>query len=110
MLRELDGIDGAMQLIREDEAFHDAVFREMREPGTSQDAIVQQVVDIFARYTEQSRLQLNDAGAYIGKIDGWTPPNHDPYKIASDPQGWKKFVLDRLEADRSVCFCPEKSG
>ncbi|MBQ9406945.1 MAG: hypothetical protein IJU37_09475 [Desulfovibrio sp.] len=101
MLRELEGIDGAMQLIREDEAFHDAVFREMREPGTSQDTSVQQVADIFARYMEQSRLQLNDAGAYIGKIEDWTPQNHDPYKIASDPAAWKKFVLDRLDVDRS---------
>ena len=101
MLRELDGIDGAMQLVREDEVFHDAVLREMREPGTSQDATVQQVADIFNRYMEQSRQQLNDAGAYIGKIEGWTPQNHDPYKIAADPAAWKKFVLDRLDVDRS---------
>ncbi|MBQ9406948.1 MAG: hypothetical protein IJU37_09490, partial [Desulfovibrio sp.] len=105
LLTELEAVDNGLHLMREDKAFHDDIFREMREPGTSQDTSVQQVANIFARYLEQSRLQLNDAGAYIGKIDGWTPQTHDQYKLLQGGergrQEWIDFVFDRLDHDRT---------
>lgn len=107
MLTELERVaDGAaMRMMREDKDFHDAIFREMREPGSTGNQGAAEIAGIFARYMEQARQQLNAAGADIGKLDGWTPQNHDPYKLlkggAEGRQEWVDFVFERLDLERT---------
>ncbi|MBQ9406346.1 MAG: hypothetical protein IJU37_06350, partial [Desulfovibrio sp.] len=105
LLTELEAVDNGLHLMREDKAFHDDIFREMREPGSTGNAQAQQIGEIFSRYTEQARQQLNAAGADIGKLDGWTPQTHDQYKLLQGGergrQEWIDFVFDRLDVDRS---------
>lgn len=107
LLTELEAIDNgaALHLMREDKAFHDDIFREMREPGSTGNQSAQQVGEIFGRYMEQARQQLNAAGANIGRLDGWTPQNHDPYKmLKGGEQGrneWIDFVFQRLDLERT---------
>ena len=103
LLTELEAVDNgaALRLMREDKAFHDDIFREMREPGSTGNKSAQQVGAIFGRYMEQARQQLNAAGADIGRLDGWSPQNHDPYKLLKGgEQGreeWIDFVFQRLD-------------
>ena len=107
LLTELEAVDNgaALRLMREDKAFHDDIFREMREPGSTGNKSAQQVGAIFGRYMEQARQQLNAAGADIGRLDGWSPQNHDPYKLLKGgEQGreeWIDFVFQRLDLERT---------
>lgn len=107
MLTELEQVaDGAaMRLMREDKAFHDDIFREMREPGSTGNQGAAEIAGIFARYMEQARQQLNAAGADIGRLDGWTPQSHDPYKLlqggGAGRQAWVDFVFERLDLERT---------
>lgn len=107
MLSELEAVDNgaALRLMREDKAFHDSVFREMREPDSTGDKNARAIADIFSRYTEQSRVRLNAAGADIGKLDGWTPQTHDPYKLMAGGEAgrakWVDFMLPRLDLERT---------
>ena len=105
MVNELEKVPDALRLIQGDKEFHDAVFMEMREPGTSKDARVKEIAGIFARHMERIRQDLNDAGAYIGHLEGWTPQNHDPYKIlganGENKKKWMEFIRERLDTDRT---------
>lgn len=105
MMKELEAVEGALDLIRGDKAFNDSIIREMREPGSTTDKTVAQVADIFARYNEQARQDVNRWGGNIGHIDGWTPQTHDPYKMMSRDgkkrQEWVDFMYDKLDLQRS---------
>lgn len=106
MLNELEALDGpALRLLREDKTFHADVIREMMEPDSSGNALARQVADIFSRHAEQSRVRLNAAGAFVGRLEGWAPQSHDPVKIGSKAlggkDGWVEFVMERLDTERS---------
>lgn len=107
MLTELEAVgDGAaLRLMRENKAFHDSIFLEMREPGSTGDENARAIADIFNRYMEQSRVQLNAAGADIGHLEGWTPQNHDPYKLLAGGEAgrrkWIDFMMSRLDLERT---------
>ena len=107
MMRELEAVGNgaALRLMRQDKAFHDDIFREMREPGSTANQDAAQIAGVFSRYMEQARQQLNAAGADIGRLDGWTPQNHDPYKLLkggeAGRQAWVDFVFARLDLDRT---------
>lgn len=92
MLTELEAVgDGAaLWLMRKNKSFHDSIFLEMREPGSTKDENARAVSDIFNRYMEQSRVQLNAAGADIGHLEGWTPQNHDPYKLMAGGEAGRR--------------------
>ena len=107
MLTELERVaDGVgLRMMREDKAFHDDIFREMREPGSTGNQAASEIAGIFSRYMEQARQQLNAAGADIGKLDGWTPQSHDPYKLLKGGEAgrkaWIDFVYARLDLERT---------
>lgn len=107
MLTELEAVNNgeALRLMRESKSFHDSIFLEMREPGSTGDESARAIADIFRRYMEQSRVQLNAAGADIGHLEGWTPQNHDPYKLLAGGeegrQKWIEFMMPRLDLERT---------
>lgn len=80
----------------------DDVVREMWKPGSTGSADAQKLGAIFAKYAEASRLELNRAGANIGKLDGWAPQGHDSIKVARAKQDdWVGFVAPLLDVERS---------
>ena len=105
MMKELESIDGAMDLIRNDKNFNDNIIREMKAPNSTNDPIAAKVGEIFARYCELGRRDTNHWGGNIGKLDGWTPQNHDPYKMMSKDnkarEEWLKFIEPRLDLART---------
>lgn len=115
MLNELERLgegDGvALKLMREDKAFHDNVIREIVSPGSTADDVARQAADIFSRYMEQARLRLNAAGADIGRLEGWVPQAHDPWKLTrggmAGKDAWMDFVAQRLDVERSF---PDAAG
>jgi hypothetical protein len=106
--KELSERPEVIELLRKDKKFLDDIVREMYEireggkPGISKNADAKFVADIFSRYTEEARLRLNDAGANIGKIGGWTPQNHDAAKLLKvGKEKWTDFIMSRLDHERS---------
>jgi len=49
------------------------------------------LADLLARYMEMARLRMNDAGAFIGKIElnGYIPQHHDGVKVSK--KGFKQW-------------------
>lgn len=109
LMRDLQRDVAGWDRMLSDPAFDADVLREMseiREGGTrgitgNKDA--QKVADIFARYAEMSRTDLNRLGASIGKLDGWSgAQTHDDVKmIKAGKQAWIDYVLPRLDLDRT---------
>lgn len=93
----------------DDQPFLSDVVREMFElrnggqPGRTGNADAKAVADVFAKYAEVSRRDLNGLGANIGKLDGWAGPQvHDPYKLLGVTEDeWIAKILPRLDADRT---------
>lgn len=85
------------------------ITREMMElkeggnPGVTgnQDAIY--VAKVFASYAEMSRVDLNNLGAMIGKLDGWAGVQvHDDVKlIAAGKENWIDGIMPRLNVGRT---------
>lgn len=104
MIRELEAVgDGtALTLLREDKAFHDDVFREMRSPHSTGNDDARAVADIFARYGEQAIDRQNANGSDIRKRKGWTPQIHDEHKmLQAGKEAWVDFILARLDRSRT---------
>lgn len=85
------------------------ITREMMElkeggnPGVTgnQDAIY--VAKVFASYAEMSRVDLNNLGAMIGKLDGWAGVQvHDDVKmIAAGKDNWIDQIMPWLNVGRT---------
>lgn len=111
MMKELSERQHVVDMLGSDEAFLANVVREMHElkpngkPGLTGDQDAVFAAEIFGRYAEVARIRLNDAGAFVRKLDGWTPQSHDTGKMMSRKQGkqegWVAFVLPRLDMERS---------
>ena len=94
LARALDNVPGIAEAIRKDPAFDLAVRREMREPGGTCDAAARQAAEIFSKSLEDVRQTLNDAGANIGKLDGYVPRKYGAGKMLR--AGREAFVNDAL--------------
>ena len=106
--------ENIMKLIKHDKAFHDAIVNEIISPQSTKDAMAREVAEMFSGYLEVARQRANQAGANIGKIDGYVPQSHDPWKISettgdggSPRTSWVDFVQERLDVDRSF---PDLAG
>lgn len=92
----------------DDETLNLDIRREMHElreggnPGVTgnQDAI--HVAQGFAAWAETARRSANRLGAVIGKLQGWSPQNHDAVKlIKTSVTDWIDYILPRLDLARS---------
>jgi hypothetical protein len=69
----------------------------------SADPQVRQTAEILHKHQEILRKLLNQAGAWIGKLDHYvTRQSHDMWKIRAETfQAWRDFILPRLDRDRT---------
>lgn len=89
---------GLSPLLKKDRAFSDDVMREMITPGGTGDNMARQAADIFSRFLENARLQLNDYGANIDSLNGYAPQSHDTIKMRKANEGeWTEFIADKLD-------------
>lgn len=87
----------------------DDVFREMGElreggrPGVTQNPDAKFLADVFSKYAEFSRVELNRKGASIGKLDGWAGAQvHDEIKmIGVGKETWVDTVGPMLDLSRT---------
>lgn len=92
-----------------DRHLSDDVFREMGElreggnPGVTGNADAKYLADVFSKYVEFSRQELNRKGASIGKLDGWAGAQvHDDIKmIAAGKEAWVEAVGGKIDLNRT---------
>jgi len=108
MVAKVEQIPGAMNLIKHDRDFLRDVVREMYEirpsgkAGVSGSDTARQVAGILSDHAEMARVRLNEAGAFIGKIDGWVPQVHDEGKmVTAGKDAWVETVRPLLDMERS---------
>ena len=108
-LEALDAQGAALRgLLKNDPDFNRNVVSELYSPGVTKDDTARAVADIFARHMEKARQRSNAAGAAIGRLDGYIPQSHDPWKLArkrkdgrSARQAWVEFIADKLDPERT---------
>lgn len=63
-----------------------------------------QIADVMHKWQEVARLDANEAGAWIGKMDGYiVRQSHDMYKISrATYEGWRDEIMPRLDWDRTL--------
>lgn len=100
--------DEVLPLLSRDKSFVDAVAKEMAEirpngrPGVTGNVKAQQAASVFSKYAEVSRMRLNEAGAFIGKLDGWIPQSHDASKLLkAGKEVWLKKIKGGLDMERT---------
>ncbi|MGI9492283.1 MAG: hypothetical protein ACR2QF_07800 [Geminicoccaceae bacterium] len=93
---------------RGDEVLMDDVVREMAEikpngnRGLTGNKDAEWLSGLLSKYLEMSRLRLNDAGAFIGKIDGYSPQNHDAARVmGAGFKAWKERIRPLLDIQKS---------
>lgn len=105
---KIEQIPGALDLIKHDRDFMRDVVREMYEirpdgkPGVSGSDTARQVAAILSDHAEMARVRLNEAGAFIGKLDGWVPQVHDEGKlVAAGKDAWVEATRPLLDLERT---------
>lgn len=96
-------------------AFDARVAREMEQlgvdggqPGITGDEDARWLAQLFADVAEAARRDLNDRGASIGRLAGWLPHMHDPWRIVRTSEDeWLAFIRPRLDLERTF---PELIG
>lgn len=73
----------ARKLLLMDEGFGKDVVREVITPDSTGDADARAVADLLSRHMEKARLRMNEAGASIGRLEGYMPQSHDAWKMTS---------------------------
>ena len=111
MMKELSERPHVVDMLGKDEDFLANIVREMHElkpegrRGITGDQDALFAAEIFGKYAEVARIRLNDAGAFIRHLEGWTPQSHDTGKMMSKSlgkqEGWVDYILPRLDLERS---------
>ena len=111
MVSDMNKIDPNIEKIMiKDPDFNSNVVRELweiRSDGTSRTGITGdtkavKIAAILSKYADDARLRLNDAGANIGKLDGWVPRRHSyDALVTAKKAGWITDVKNGLDLDRS---------
>jgi hypothetical protein len=108
VVAKVEQIPGALKLVKHDRDFLRDVVREMYEirpdgkAGVSGSDTARQVAGILSDHAEMARVRLNEAGAFIGKIDGWVPQVHDEGKLVkAGKERWIETTRPLLDLERS---------
>jgi len=91
-----------------DKAFAADVVREMYDlrkdgqPGRTGNKDAQLLAQGYADWANRTRLDLNDHGAMIGRLDGWGPQSHSsPLVRRVSPDEWIDAILPELDRTRT---------
>jgi hypothetical protein len=108
VVARIEQIPGALQLVKHDRDFLADVVREMHQikpdgkAGISGNETAKQVAAILSEASEMSRIRLNEAGAFIGKLDGWVPQVHDEGRLVSaGKEKWIETTRPLLDMERT---------
>ena len=109
MLNDLEKLDPTMvRELNQSTEFNRNVIREIINPESTGDAKARQTADVFSRHMEKSRRRLNDAGADIGRLDGYVPQSHDPWKVTKPRkdgknarEAWLDMAIQTYDIERS---------
>ena len=91
-------------LMAKDAGFRADFVQERMASGTTKDARVRDLVDLYDRISEEMRIRLNRAGANIGKLEGRLPQSHDPLRMldrSGTKDDWIAFMEGALDMERS---------
>lgn len=95
----------ARKLLLMDEGFGKDVVREVITPDSTGDADARAVADLLSRHMEKARLRMNEAGASIGRLEGYMPQSHDAWKMTSGgakaAPRWIDFIRERLDTEKT---------
>jgi hypothetical protein len=108
LVRDLESADLLKAVSRRSRDFEADIVREMHRldpesatPATGNKA-AEQVAKIFTKHLDAVRLEQNEAGAWIGKIEGYIGrQSHDSYKIRGNGteaafEAWRNVIEPRL--------------
>jgi hypothetical protein len=91
-----------------DKAFAADVVREMYElhpngqPGRTGNKDAQLLAVNYADWANRTRIDLNDHGAMIGRLEAWSPQSHSsPLVRRVSPDEWIDFIQPELSSARS---------
>ncbi len=111
LMSEMEKVDPNIEkLFSKDPTLNENVVREMWEirsdgsgnPGITGDSRAKKIAELFSKMSEETRTRLNDAGADIGKLDGWVPRRHDYEKmVLAGRDGWIADIRSKLDIERS---------
>lgn len=82
--------------------------RDGGKPGSTGNSDAKVLADIFAKYAEAMRTELNGLGASIGKLDGWAGAQvHDTLKMLKvTPEQWAARTIRYLDVERTFPDAP----
>lgn len=82
--------------------------RDGGNPGSTGNSDAKVLADIFAKYAEAMRKELNGLGASIGKLDGWAGAQvHDTIKMLKvSPEQWAARTIRYLDVERTFPDAP----
>jgi hypothetical protein len=111
MITDLKKIDPNIEkILSKDPSLNENIVREMWEirgdgtgkPGISKDPKAMEIAKLFSKSAEENRIRLNEAGADIGKLDGWVPRQHDYEAMVTGTKGgWVDDSFNKLDLERS---------
>lgn len=103
LLADLDRVGLTAALKRRNRDFEADVSRELwrvdnPEAGPATGNVhAEQAAKILSKHMEIARLAQNEAGAWIGKIDGYLGrQSHDAYRISRSYEAWRDNIEPRL--------------
>lgn len=101
-LRMLSRGDNDLEILQAMEALNKG------EPTDGMNSYMVEVAKVLNRTTENMRSDLNESGAFIGKLDDhhWSQV-HDQYKIKGSAEEWRVRMDEGLDVKRTFGFSKE---
>jgi len=108
LMADLDGIEGGLKLFFSG-AMDDEIARAISQANSLEpkfDGLDPRAVEMgkaIAKWQEVARQNANEAGAFIGKLDGRITKNsHDQWKIQRDKAGWMASAKENFDLPRML--------
>jgi hypothetical protein len=91
------------KLLENDMPFNEEIIRERHNPGASSDERAQRFAAMLNEIDEQLRQALNDAGADIGKLEGFGGVHrHNRAAILTKPQEWERALTENVDWEKTT--------
>lgn len=112
--RKIDDERPHIMKLRNNKTFLDDVVREMSEIreggniGRTGNDDAKWLANHFATILEEARVRMNDAGAFVGKLEGYMPHQHDAGRMMKITKNeWVDFIRPKLDLDKTFENLPK---